>query len=100
MLLSLLGKAQKKGGLRCACLNVDGLRVNKFKYIKTIMLEKNLNVIFFAGITKTSSKIDIDWEKYLKDYEFISENGIECGILLHKTVQKNKIKVQNPVGGN
>ena len=98
----LVAYGGKKGGLRCACLNVDGMTINKLKKIKNEIITNEYTVIFLQELVKqhNENKIDIDWKEELKEYEFISDNYIESGFLLHKSVQFNPIVVKKPVGGN
>ena len=92
----------KRGGLKCACLNVDGMNLNKLKKLKNEIIENEYTVIFFQELVKQhgGNKINIDWKEELKDYEFVSDNYIESGFLLHRSVQFNPIKIKKPVGGN
>ena len=92
----------KKGGLKCACLNVDGMTVNKLKKLKNEIISNEYTVVFLQELVKQHSgnKINIKWKEELKDYEFVSDNYIESGYLLHKSIQFNPIKIRKPVGGN
>ena len=78
------------------------MTVNKLKKLKNEIITNEYTVIFLQELIKqhNGNKINIDWKEELKDYEFVSDNGIESGFLLHRSVQFNPIKVKRPVGGN
>ena len=51
----------KKGGLKCACLNVDGMTMNKLKKLKNEIISNEYTVIYLQELIKQHSgnKIDI-----------------------------------------
>ena len=86
-----------KSGLACACLNVDGMTVRKLKNLKNVIIENEYQVtgIYLQELVKqhNGNKINIEWQDELNDYEFVSDNGIESGFLIHKTVQFNQSRL-------
>ena len=98
----LLAAYGGKSGLRCACLNVDGMTIAKLKFLKNEIYTNGYKIIYLQELVKQhgGNKIDINWKDELNDFEFVSDNGIETGFLIHKEVQFNPIKIKKPVGGN
>ena len=92
-------------------MNVNGIenkadriqQDRKIAMIKTQIDENNINLIFLQElkIHHDGGKVGIKWKKYFPDFNFISDNYIETGFLIHKNVQYHEVdKGKVFVGGN
>ena len=86
--------------LCCASLNVRGISGDndatkkKLEQIKSVIKSSNFNVIFLQELKihhESKDGININWKKYFKKWNFISDDNKETGILIRSYIPITKI---------
>ena len=84
------------------CLNVRGLMKSKestaikLECIKNCIKDHNLNILMLQELKvhhDSKKKINVDWKKHFKKWNFYSDDKRETGILIRKDVRATEIGI-------